>query len=85
MIDIYENDLSEKKRLTAIQKIEEITHQNVLMIHFWKKPFILYLRQRSLAAPKHLGTKRGIDIDLLWYDKKIAEKVKDYKKKGLSF
>ena len=44
LIDIYEFDLNEKKRVAAIKEIEEITHKNALLINFWKRPFQLFLR-----------------------------------------
>ena len=85
LIDAYEYDLDEQKRVAAIDKIEQITHQSTLLIHFWKRPFQLYLRQRYIQAPKALGTKRGIDFDLLWYDQDIAKQVEQYKKEHKSF
>ncbi len=69
LIDIYEFDLKEKKRIVAIQEIEKIAHENVLLIHFWERPFELFLRHKQIQAPPSLGTKRGIDYDLLWYAK----------------
>ena len=85
LIETYEYDLNEQNRIQAITEIEEIIHNNVLLVHFWKKPFSLYLRQRSIQAPDHLGTKRGIDFDLLWYDENLAKKVATYKKKDKFF
>ncbi len=66
-IDTYEFDLNEKKRISAIQEIEKFVHENTLLIHFWKRPFQLFLRHKQIQAPPSLGTKRGIDYDLLWY------------------
>jgi microcin C transport system substrate-binding protein len=85
LIEIFEQDLKEQNRIEAIAEIEQIVHDNALLIYFWKKPFIFYLRQRSIQAPSHLGTKRGIDFDLLWYDESIAQEVKTYKKQKKSF
>lgn len=85
LIDTYEYDLNEKNRIQAIAQIEKIVDDSALLVPFWKKPFTLYLRQRYIAAPKHLGTKRGIDYDLLWYDQKIYQEVQEYKKKNKSF
>ena len=69
LIDTYEFDLSEKKRVAAIKEIEAIAHENVLLIHFWERPFQLFLRHKQIQAPPSLGTRRGIDYDLLWYAK----------------
>ena len=56
-------DLNEKKRISAIQEIEKIAHENILLIHFWKRPFQLFLRHKQIQAPPSLGTKRGIDYE----------------------
>lgn len=71
LIETYEFNLDEKERIRAISKIEEIVHENVLAIHFWKRPFQLFLRWKYIQTPTTLGTKRGIDFDLLWHDPKI--------------
>ena len=85
LIDTYEYDLNEKNRIAAIEKIENIVHKQALVIYFWKKPVQLFLRWGYIQAPKHLGTKRSIDLDLLWYDKEIAKQIESYKKEGKNF
>ena len=75
IIETYEFDLDEQKRIQAISEIEKIASDNAILIHFWKRPFQLFLRWKNIQAPDSLGTKRGIDFDLLWNDSAINKSL----------
>ncbi|PCI27820.1 MAG: hypothetical protein COB67_07715 [SAR324 cluster bacterium] len=85
LIEVYEFDMDEQKRIDAIFRIEQIVKENAILIPFWKHNHAKLLWWRHIKGPKGFITKSGIDYDLLWYDKEEKEKIKQYKKSGKSF
>ncbi|MCP4295213.1 MAG: ABC transporter substrate-binding protein [Proteobacteria bacterium] len=85
LIEIFEFDLDEQKRIDAIFKIEKIVKDNAIIIPFWKNKHTKLLWWRYIKGPRGFVTKTGMDLDLLWYDKKEADLMENNKKKGVSF
>jgi microcin C transport system substrate-binding protein len=85
LIDIYQFNLDETKRVKAIFQIEEIVRENAIMVLFWKSNYQRILRWRYLKGPKTFVTKQGFDYDLLWYEQEEGNKLKVAQKDGTSF
>lgn len=85
LIEIYEYNLDEKKRIEAVFQIEQIVKESAIVLPFWKYDHTRLLWWRHIKGPKGFVTKYGLDIDLLWFDQKEAQKLKSYQKSDESF
>lgn len=66
-IEIYEFDLDEAKRVQAIKNIEQMVHENAIVVPFWKKNFALLMWWHSIQGPEKFITKIGFNRNILWY------------------
>ena len=69
LIETYEYNLDESQRIAALYQMENILHEAVPTVLFWKLKAQLFLRWRYIKGPRNLGTKRGINLDMLWYSR----------------
>ena len=77
LIDVYEFDLDEQKRIDAIERIEEIVHENVPVVFYWTDPADKLLWWKYIKGPKQFIYKIGYDNDLLYYDQSEFEIVQE--------
>jgi len=85
LIETFEYDLNEKKRIKAIFDIEKIAHQQALLVPFWRKDHTRLLWWRFIKGPEGFVSKSGMDMNLLWYDAKEAKRLKAARSKGKTF
>ncbi|MDH5560057.1 MAG: extracellular solute-binding protein [Deltaproteobacteria bacterium] len=85
LIETYEFDLNEKKRIDAIFKIEEIVKENAIWIPFWRKDHSKLLWWRYIKGPSGFITPTGFDLSVLWYDEAAVKSLKDYQEQNKAF
>ncbi|MDT8447958.1 MAG: extracellular solute-binding protein [bacterium] len=85
LIEIYEFDLDEKKRVSAIFEIERIVKEKALLVPFWRSDHTRLLWWRYIKGPKGFVTPSGMDLSLLWYDAEEKEKLDQARKSGQTF
>ena len=85
LIDIYEFDLDEQKRIKAIFKIEQIVKESAIVVPFWRSKHTKLLWWRYIKGAHGFVTRTGLDIDLLWYDDEEQLLMKKNMEKGVTF
>ncbi|MBL0691077.1 MAG: ABC transporter substrate-binding protein [SAR324 cluster bacterium] len=68
LIELYEFNLTEKKRIDAIFKIEDRLKEDAIYVPFWKEAAQRFMWWRYIKGPPPMTYKTGINIDLLWFD-----------------
>ncbi len=84
LIEIYEFDLDEKKRIAAIFELEKIIKEQALMVPFWRRDHERLLWWRYLKGPPGFVSPSGLDLDALWFDKKEKQTLQTAQKEGQS-
>ena len=82
LIETLEFNLDEKKRVDAINAIEQIVHDEALVVFFWFNPYTLLLNWRYIKGPDNYITKSGLNIDYLWIDDKEKKNLLESRKRN---
>ncbi|OGG97952.1 MAG: hypothetical protein A2508_09980 [Candidatus Lambdaproteobacteria bacterium RIFOXYD12_FULL_49_8] len=85
LIETFEYDLDEKKRVQAIYQIEGVVHQQALLIPFWRSDHSRLLWWRYLKGPQGFTTKTGMELSLLWIDETEKKATEAAMKSSKSF
>lgn len=85
LIEVYEFDLDEKKRIEAIDRIEEIVKEKVLLVPFWRSDHVRLLWWRYIKGPPGFVTPSGMDLSLLWIDPEEKARLEQAMDQGKSF
>ena len=85
LIEIYEFDLNQPKRIAAIEEIERLVKRDALMVQFWRKDHARLLWWDYIKAPKGFVSKQGLEIDALWIDQAAKKALAQKMEKGEAF
>jgi len=84
LIETYQFDLSEPKRVSAILEIEKKIRESAIYIPSWKEDSDRLLRWRYIQGPPGLTYKTGVDLNLLYFDAEEKKHMEEAKKNGAS-
>ncbi|KAK3608849.1 hypothetical protein CHS0354_006890 [Potamilus streckersoni] len=76
LIDTYEYNLEEQKRVQAYNRIEQINHEQALTVQFWNVPDSLIMHWRYIKGPEQFSTISGLNSDYLWFDAEEEKQMK---------
>jgi len=82
LIETFEYNLDEKKRIQAIFKLEKLLHKQALIVPFWRTDHIRLLWWRDIKGPPGFVSKSGMDMNLLWVDRAEKKALKEAKSSG---
>ncbi|MDX2471227.1 MAG: extracellular solute-binding protein [SAR324 cluster bacterium] len=82
LIDIYEFNLDEAKRIAAIHEIEAIAKRDALVVQFWRKDHARLLWWDYIRGPKGFVSKQGLEIDALWIDQAAQKTIESKMEEG---
>jgi len=68
LIEVYEFDMNEQKRIQAINEIEKIVMDQAVMVQFWRRDHERLLWWRWLKGPAGFASRTGVELDALWID-----------------
>ena len=85
LIRVYEEDLSFEARLAAVQRIDEIVHDEAFYIPFWMAPYVRIVHWDYLVFPEFYLPRRTQSITdwmVYWIDPERRERLEDAMERG---